>query len=483
MTLLTIMLFLLGTLVSSTSEAQFAWKIEFVGPEVRASGPASIQLDTEGRPHIVYADVRGATLIYARWTGEEWEANSISVGGLPYGMVRLILDQLDRPHISFFDAASTAVRYAHFDSAAWRLLEVDDSHLAGHSSIALDAEGIPHIAYAWRNGELRFARLVGVSWTIETVDPDVITARFPSLAFGASGRPQIAYYGGGLLLHAEWIGYRWSIDVVDADHSPQFITMHVDPLDVPKVSYRNSQARELRFASWNGSAWIREVVDTDGDVGWDSHMALDSEGDPHISYYDRDRGFLKYSYKDGSTWTTHVVDGGGVVGWWSGIAVGLDGRPHFAYYSWTDQVIKYTVGQFAPGVRVWPAEDVTSTTAVLVGEVTSFGNADRLEVFFEYRPQGENWTRLARVTVSGLGFVSAALDGLEPETSYEYRIIASGGDGEIQGNSLDFTTAPISRPEPLLFLSSLIWISGGVILAALLYVFLLKRRDSKSSAR
>ena len=46
--------------------------------------------------------------------------------------------------------------------------------------------------------------------------------------------------------------------------------------------------------------WHIETVDSEGNVGINSSLALDSGGNPHISYYDVTNTALKYAYYDGS---------------------------------------------------------------------------------------------------------------------------------------------------------------------------------------
>lgn len=48
--------------------------------------------------------------------------------------------------------------------------------------------------------------------------------------------------------------------------------------------------------------WTRETVDSDGDVGKCSSLALDKNGWPHISYHEHNDYALKYAYKDSLGW-------------------------------------------------------------------------------------------------------------------------------------------------------------------------------------
>lgn len=88
--------------------------------------------------------------------------------------------------------------------------------------------------------------------------------------------------------------------------------------------------------SQDGSEWQIETVDSLGDVGWDTSIALDDCGNPHISYYDSTEGTLKYAHWTGSAWHIEAVDdvgqgGVGYIAWDTSIALDRLGYPHISY--------------------------------------------------------------------------------------------------------------------------------------------------------
>jgi hypothetical protein len=90
--------------------------------------------------------------------------------------------------------------------------------------------------------------------------------------------------------------------------------------------------------------WHIETVDSAGEVGWDTSIALDSADNPHISYYDWDNQNLKYAYWDGSSWDITTVDSGNDVGRWTSIALDSGDNPHISYCDETgypDDYLKY----------------------------------------------------------------------------------------------------------------------------------------------
>jgi len=89
----------------------------------------------------------------------------------------------------------------------------------------------------------------------------------------------------------------WSIETVDSDGNVGvFTSIALDTNGYPHISYLEVSNGDLKYAKWNGSEWSIETVDSDGDVGRSTSIALDTNDYPHISYYDSTNNDLKYAY-------------------------------------------------------------------------------------------------------------------------------------------------------------------------------------------
>jgi hypothetical protein len=281
----------------------------------------------------------------------------------------------------------------------WSLTTVDEGAAMGqYASIAADANGDRMTAYydGW-TGDLKAAiRDDTGTWVVVVVESDEDVGQYTSIAVNSSGDPVISYYDATNQnlkfavcdLSATDCDQTadWNKTAVDTDGDVgQYTSIAVNSSGDPVISYYDATNQNLKFAVCDLSAtdcdqtadWNKTAVDADGDVGQYTSIAVNSSGDHMISYYDVTNTDLKFalchalagthgSCGQGGDWTTETVDSGGDVGSYSDIAVDATRHPVISYYDRTNDGLKFAIGTLPTsvgGIAELPALDSDAAVA------------------------------------------------------------------------------------------------------------------------
>lgn len=136
---------------------------------------------------------------------------------------------------------------------------------------------------------------------IEILDSDGDTGRYPSLAFDSGGGAHISYY------YSEYLGAY--------DH-----------------------IGSLKYITNSTGAWSRSTIDSEGDVGVESSLDLDSSDKVHISYFDASNFHLKYATNISGGWVTDTVDNSLNSGYFSSLAARPGMGVHISYRDATQSI-------------------------------------------------------------------------------------------------------------------------------------------------
>jgi hypothetical protein len=311
--------------------ADAEWKIETV--DQSGSGRfASMQIDTAGNVHVAYvAEEDRHPLKYAYWdhTISKWFTMTIAQYA---SFCTLALDSKQRPHISYADHGTgkgAKLRYIYWNGGAeWKNQPVSppgDAVVGYYTSIALDAKDNPSFSFYDYEGPagigfvLRLRNVVWAEnhWEVNTIDPDMGSGKFNSIAVDSLGHPHVAYANvkaeSGSLRYASWDGNTWKTEILEGATKAVGIfsvALILDKSDNPHIAYTDVTSRIVKYATRRNGVWRLEAVDSITREAYPDRngIALDDHGNVYISYYDAVKGTLKVATRKNGKWYGELVD-------------------------------------------------------------------------------------------------------------------------------------------------------------------------------
>jgi uncharacterized repeat protein (TIGR01451 family) len=177
-------------------------------------------------------------------------------------------------------------------------------------------------------------------WVIETLDSgaNIWAGSYSSIALDSSGNPHISYtyYSttnlNGDLKYASYNGTAWNTETVASSGGlgPIYTTsLALDSSDRPHISFYENHDGAYKYASYNGTAWQIQTIESGYPASgseMESSIAVDSSDNPHVSFISSTG--IKYASYNGTAWNTEIVTSD--CGWSNSLAI--DGNvPHIAY--------------------------------------------------------------------------------------------------------------------------------------------------------
>jgi predicted regulator of Ras-like GTPase activity (Roadblock/LC7/MglB family) len=337
------------------------------------------------------------------------------------------------PIISYYDVTNGDLKVAKCGDAACSsgntITSVDSTGDVGaYSSIAVATDGLPVISYFdITNLHLKVIKCGNAACssgnTTTTVDAAANVGRYTSLAIGTDGLPVIAYYDeslgttNGVLSVVKCGNAACSSGntTTDIDTTPdvgQFSSIAIGSDGFPIISYYDSTSDNLKVTKCGDAACssgnTTTAVDSTGDVGRYTSIAIGTDGLAIISYYDVTNTDLKAlkcgnaACSSGNT-TTTVHTSVQTVGLYTSIAIGADGLPVISYYNFNaTQLYLAKCGNAA-------CSSGNATVAVVSnGEHTSLAiGADGFPVISHYDPTNFN-LEVAKCVDAACSLTSAA---------------------------------------------------------------------------
>ena len=246
-------------------------------------------------------------------------------------------------------------------------LRVDQAGAVGRwSSIALDADENPHIAYIdSTNLRMSFAEWNGASFDLFTVDTVHAGGMYCDLVLDDSGEPHISYYAfdanrdSVALYYATRTGSDWIVEQVETGPVAFFVGSSWTGIDWspegPGIVYQEiDELRRLKYAArGGGGTWGAVVADSTTASGFEASLVFDSEGIPHVSHTNlRTGGGFEVRYTTTTNliaWESEIVASvnGGNLGY--GRIDLLEGDVPVIAYLWGTDLLLYVTARNGAG--------------------------------------------------------------------------------------------------------------------------------------
>lgn len=268
----------------------------------------SMALDSQDEPRFSYTLSTGSleegftpiALIYAYPGVSDLITETVDTGVWNGLHSSIALDGEDYPHISYFDGGNQLLKYAFLDEGGWHTESVTETNLitdTGYTDLQLDLLGNPHIIY--NQVGLRYAHKDQTGWYYALVD-DSPGVNASSMAMDSNGVIHVAYQDtiSNTLHYAYQDQGGWVSELIPGVLTNGFISLKLDSHNTPFIVYNSLPGNELMLIHLTGSGWVQEIVDNGREVGKYTSLVLGKDDSIYISYFDATNGDTRLAYRD-----------------------------------------------------------------------------------------------------------------------------------------------------------------------------------------
>ena len=337
----------------------------------------SIAIGADNLPVISFHDITNGNLMVAHCNNTSCSSGATTTTVDSAGNVgrwtSIAIGSDNLPVISYYDFNNQNLKVAHcgdIDCAEGTNSNTITTVFTGsdvgqYNSITIGADNLPVISfYDALNGNLKVTYCNNTSCssgaTTTTVDVAGDVGRWTSIAIGSDNLPVISYHKSvpdfdlkvvhcGDIDCAEGTNSNTISTVDSAGNVGRWTSIAIGSDNLPVISYYDFNNQNLKVAHCNdincfgGSLF---TLDDHGNVGQHTSIAIDNGGTPVISYFDGDTRDLKVAHCQNihcSTAITTTLDTVGFIGEDTSIAIGADNNPIISYRDFSKGNLKVVV--------------------------------------------------------------------------------------------------------------------------------------------
>ena len=295
------------------------WSVQCPDDTPGTGSAVSLALDSDGRPHISYANLVTYELRYAHLSDFGWVVETVA--NWPVFNSSIAVDSTDGVHICYGGASGQF--YAVKREGVWSI-ETLTSASGQESSICLDNLDLPHMVarttagigyWGYSGGTWQYAHLIMGGGEYCSIDTD------------SANRPHVVcygYLGGGVsaIFHGYWDN-EWTFEQLPNTDDMSDCCLRIDAADrlnlVVNLPHPDG-GFSIQYMRQNGTNWDVSLMDPGQDSLGDAlEMCMDEAGGVHCQYVNGTSHGLEYAMFSNSEWhrqyllpSLQVADVGGL---------------------------------------------------------------------------------------------------------------------------------------------------------------------------
>ncbi len=365
------------------------WQIQPLDSAGGFINDASIVLDTQDRPHIIYPWARqlGANLEefwvkYAKWNGQAWEFQAVDTivadGGPIFFSTKLCLDNQNHAHTAYLIRNYNPqtgrnwikIIYTYWNGTSWQKSIIDSLNVTNdyvgayidqrNLDLALNHYNIPYLSYPYINlfdstWQVRCAYKESDTWIIKTVwqQPLTLQTYRTRIAIDTADVPYITFdvnrnnQPPSLILCARFAGDTWTIETVDSFPTSLAFVYSLKIDGINRLHLLFDCDFYVFYALKQGNEWNIEFIGSSDENENHGDLAL-YQNEPYI-VFSSPMTHVSYFYKD-TAWHHEIIDSE-YPGLYPSIAIDHQGNKHVSYVRFGYPCYLCYARRIAPGIE------------------------------------------------------------------------------------------------------------------------------------